>query len=298
MITPDEERRRMSLGHAPAWASEWGEDEFGVFASFRVGEVLQRMRFIPPGSFLMGSPSDEKGRFEQEGPQHLVELTQGFWLADTPCTQALWEQVMGTNPSDFKGPSLPVETAALADCEQFFAELNLRMPGLCVDLPTEAQWEYACRASTAQAPYGVGSDKSLNGTIRQLGDVAWYSENSNRSTRPVATKLPNAWGLYDMFGNVFERCADGMRIYRAMNERDPVGPKGGNRVIRGGSWVDDVRIVRAAYRLGWRVEGTRYRDLGFRLTRRQPLFAYQASGEPSSSQAASGDPSKASDEPA
>ncbi|MBK1647292.1 formylglycine-generating enzyme family protein [Rhabdochromatium marinum] len=150
-------------GCPPEWASEWGEDRYGVFVAFTLDEVTQRLRWIPPGRFWMGSPEDEPGRDEEEGPRHLETIEQGFWLFDTPCTQALWETLLGENPSDFKDPSRPVEQVSWHDVqERFLPALNALIPGFV--LPSEAQWEYACRAGTQDALY--------NGPIEILGEGA------------------------------------------------------------------------------------------------------------------------------
>ncbi len=133
----------------PVAVSSWveGEDKVGRHAAFGVGKVVQRMRWIPPGRFLMGSPKDEADRRDDED-QHKVVLTSGYWLAETPCTQELWEAVMGENPSRFKGPNRPVEQVSWEDCQRFLAKLNDKLPGLDARLPTEAEWEHACRAGT------------------------------------------------------------------------------------------------------------------------------------------------------
>src|SRR5438128_6861266 len=116
------------------------------------------MRWIPPGRFWMGSPADEDGRYDDEGPQHEVQFTQGVWLFDTPCTQALWQAVMGTDPSEFKGKNRPVESVSWEDSQTFLDKLNAQLPGLALRLPTEAQWEYACRAGTETARYEADLD--------------------------------------------------------------------------------------------------------------------------------------------
>jgi formylglycine-generating enzyme required for sulfatase activity len=277
-----------SDGLAPAWASEWGEDRFGAFAGFEVAGVAQIMRWIPPGSFRMGSPQDEPGRFDEEGPQHRVTLTQGFWLAETPCTQALWTAVMGDNPSRFRSAERPVERVSAYDLEQFFDNINAPRPGLNVVLPTEAQWERACRAGTTTSTY-IGDMKSgiLNNLV-DLDAIAWFVGNSAMGnelaaglepvgpetqklggadgTRPVKSKTPNAWGLYDMLGNVWEWCADDRRRYRRSSVVDPVGREGPGegQVIRGGSWHNDARYCRSACRLVAH-PGMRSEDIGFRL---------------------------------
>ncbi len=257
-VSPAREAELLARGRPPSWAEAWGRDAFGVFAGFRVGAVEQRMRWIPAGSFVMGSPEGEEGRESDEGPQHRVVLTQGFWLADTPCTQALWREVVGDAPSDFKGPRRPVEGVSWDDVQRFCAQLGERVEGLRVGLPTEAEWEYACRADApGRARYG------------ELDAIAWYSDNSEGQTADVARKQPNAWGLYDMLGNVWEWCHDGRRDYEDAEQVDPVG-RGPSRVIRGGSWAFPARGVRAAFRY-WVRPGYRSRYLGFRLARGQAL---------------------------
>jgi formylglycine-generating enzyme required for sulfatase activity len=244
----------LANGCPPVWASAWGQDQYGPWVALRVGEVEQRLRWIPPGWFLMGSPEDDREAIDREKPQHEVQLTKGFWLFDTPCTQALWQAVMGTDPSRFKGEQRPVEQVSWQDCQEFITKLNVLLPGLSLRLPTEAEWEYACRAGTDTPRYA-----------QDLDAIAWYGENSGRETHPVGQKDPNAWGLYDMLGNVDEWCHDGQRVYTQEPAIDPIGPlePGVRRVIRGGFWNDSARNVRAAYRY-WIVPGSRYGSTGFR----------------------------------
>ncbi len=280
-------------GCPPDWASGWGDDRYGVFVEFTLGEVTQRLRWIGPGRFQMGSPEDEPGRWDREGPQHEVRISSGFWLFDTPVTQALWTAVMGDNPSRFKDPKRPVESLSWDDAMRFLEKINAAIPGLDLVLPTEAQWEYACRAGTNTATY-VGPIEILgarNAPI--LDEIAWYGGNSgvdfelengvdssswsekqyqhNRAgTRPVGLKLRNPWGLYDMLGNVWEWCADYRRKYEDGAVTDPVGPlDGARRALRGGSWNDDARYVRAAGRLA-NDRGYRDNGAGFRCARVRP----------------------------
>ena len=221
----------------------------GKWSTLEFGGVTQRLRWIPPGEFMMGSPNSEVGRFKREGPQHKVTLTEGFWLADTPCTQALWQAVMGENPSRFKSPRRPVEQVSWHDCQRFIARLNQLLPGSGFKLPSEAEWEYACRAGTQGASYGNRDAAAVGGS------------------HEVGQKSANPWGLYDMLGNVWEWCEDGQRRYTASPEVDPEGPlDGSERVIRGGSWYGHTRRVRAAARSA-RAPGDRYAFLGFRLAR-------------------------------
>jgi formylglycine-generating enzyme required for sulfatase activity len=243
-------------GEAPSWASGWGEDAFGAHADFSVGDVIQRLRWIPPGRFWMGSPEDEEGRYGWEGPRHEVTLGFGFWMMDAPVRQSLWRAVMRRNPSSFKSQNRPVERVDWPMIQEFLSRLNDRVPGLELALPSEAQWEYACRA---------GSDASIY--AEDLDQMAWYEDNSQHETRPVGEKLANAFGLHDMLGNVWEWCADHWRgdydgaptDGSAWVNEDPAA----NRVVRGGSWRSPARLVRASSRLG---VGPALRDvlLGFR----------------------------------
>jgi sulfatase modifying factor 1 len=223
----------------PIWASAWGEDEFGIYAEFMVADVAQRCRWMPPGHFLMGLPEGEEGWPARERPKHEVTLT-GFWLADTACTQALWQAVMGENPSrSHAGPMNPVETVNWDDCAGFFTKLNALVPGLDAGFPSEAQWEYACRAGTVTA-YSFGE------SITQEQVNFGYERGR---TVPVASLPANPWGLYEMHGNVWEWCSDWYGPYAAAPQMDPEGPaQGSGRVLRGGSWVFGAIDARSAFR--------------------------------------------------
>ena len=212
---------------APSGVAQGERDQFGVYADVAVPDsnATFRLRLIEPGTFMMGSPDDEKGRYDYEGPQHQVTLTQGFWPAETPCTQAVYATVMGTNPSRSKGADRPVERVSWDDAQEFLQRFNERLPGSAFMLPTEAQWEYACRAGTTTARYG------------ELDAIAWYGRNAGGRMHPVMQKQPNAWGLYDTLGNVYEWTGDWFAGYSHTAQQDPQGPSmGGHRVIRGGSW--------------------------------------------------------------
>ncbi|MCB1768240.1 MAG: formylglycine-generating enzyme family protein, partial [Candidatus Competibacteraceae bacterium] len=199
------------------------------------------MRWIEPGVFQMGSPENEPERLSDEGPQHPVTIGQGFWLFDTACTQALWEAVMGKSPSRFKGDDRPVENVRWNDCQDFIKRLNERLSGLDPTLPSEAQWEYACRAGTT-TPFSFGD----NITPEQVNYNSNYPYAGGKKGRyrqetvPVASLPPNPWGLYEMHGNVWEWCQDHWHDnYRgtpgngsAWEDRDV----GADRVLRGGSW--------------------------------------------------------------
>lgn len=243
---------------------ELGADRYGTWASFKVNGVEQCMRWLPPGTFTMGSSESELGRDSAEGPAHSVTLTKGFWLADTPCTQALWEAVLGDNPSHYKSPRRPVEQVSLKDCQRFTKWLNGGVPGLKLRLPTEAEWEYACRAGTTTATWVGDLDSEFTSSI--LDPIAWYHGNRREGTQEVAQKDANPWGLYDMLGNVWEWCLDGRRSYCEDPVTDPAGPmKSTFHIIRGGSWLVDARDVRAAYR-SCLEPGNRNSILGFRLS--------------------------------
>ncbi len=251
----------------PAWAT--GHDRYGQWAEFKLKKISQRLRWIPPGQFMMGSPESEPERYENEGPQHEVTLTKGFWLFDTAVTQALWEAVMGNNPSRFKSSDRPVENVSWHDAQEFLAKLNATLPGLELSLPTEAQWEYACRAGT-QTPFYFGD----NITPEQVNYHGNYPYNGapkglyRRETVAVKSLPSNAWGLYEMHGNIWEWCADGWRDYNNTAQTDPIEEDGGSRVVRGGSGGFRARRVRAASR---RPYGPGLRDglLGFRCVRVQ-----------------------------
>ncbi len=248
--------------------SEEGEDAHGRFVVLTLGAVVQRFRFIAPGKFKMGSPSSEAGRWDDEGPQHEVELTNGYWMADTPVTQALWTAVMGDNPSRFKGAERPVEQVSWEDCKRFITRLNGLVPGLDARLPTEAEWENACRGGTTGATWVGELDLDRHQSRAPVLDaIAVYYGNSPDGSQPVKTKGANPLGLYDMLGNVYEWCEDWFGAYDRATVTDPRGPKvGSNRVLRGGCWGSLARIVRAAYRLA-SDPGYRAGNLGFRLAR-------------------------------
>jgi sulfatase modifying factor 1 len=232
------------------WACEWGEDRFGLFMVLEVQGVRQRFRWIVWGAFDMGSPNTEVERSEEE-TLHAVTLTQGFWLADTACTQALWTAVMGENPSRFrKDENNPVEIVSWDDAMQFIERLNTEFPDLLARLPTETEWEYACRAGTT-TPFSFGENVTPE-QVNYEGNHPYANgeKGLNREkTVPVRSLPPNAWGLYEMHGNVWEWCADWFDDYVLGPVENPIGPdKGSERVVRGGSWEYDGLFARSAYR--------------------------------------------------
>lgn len=245
-----------------------GYDEYGLYADLDIEGVIQRFRWIEPGTFLMGSPNDEPERGYHEGPRHAVTLTQGFWLADTACPQGLWEAVMGNNPSRFKGSERPVENVSWHDAQGFLRKLEELLPGMRADLPTEAEWEYACRAGT-ETPFSFGANITPEQANYDGNHPYAGGEKGLYRGKTVAVKSlpPNAWGLYEMHGNVWEWCADGLRDYSATPMVDPVGPQEAGRsprAVRGGSWNDYAGWVRSAYR-SRSDPGDAFVNLGFRL---------------------------------
>ena len=224
---------------------------------------------IEPGTFLMGSPTNEADRETNEGPQTQVRITKGFWMGKHEVTQGQYEAVMGTNPSRFKGDrNLPVEYVSWRDATNFCARLTEQerqagrlLTGHVFRLPTEAEWEYACRAGTKNR-FSFGDDPRLS----ELAKYAWYSKNSTNMTHGVGLKLPNAWGLRDMHGNVGEWCLDWYSgSLPGGSVSDPKGPpSSSNRVFRSGLWNYAASDCRSAYR-GYDGPGNRGSGIGFRL---------------------------------
>ncbi len=250
-----------------AWATAWGEDLYGLWQALEIRGVRQVMRWIAPGRFWMGSPEHEPMRRSDE-TLHQVTLTRGLWLAETACTQALWQAVSGGNPADFRDdPENPVERVSWDDCQAFIRQANQHLSDdFRLRLPTEAEWEYACRAGT-RTPFGFGEELTP--------ELANYDANYpyhtgekgeyRQKTLPVHQFQPNPWGLYQMHGNVWEWCADWYADYPAGAAVNPGGPEQGrSRVLRGGSWVDYGRSLRAAYRDRGAPDG-RSHSFGLRL---------------------------------
>ena len=228
------------------------------------------MVWINPGTFTMGSPKNELGRNIGE-TQHEVTLTEGYWLGKYEITQEQYETVMGNNPSSFRGGNLPVETVSWNDAMDFCAKLTeIEKAAGCLPegyeytLPTEAQWEYACRAGTTTA---LNNGKNLTDIMLcpNLDEVGWYWHNSNITIHPVGQKKPNDWGLYDMHGNVWEWCLDWYEDYKTIAVADPTGPEiGSNRVVRGGGCSQSAYRCRSADRNSYE-PNTRWSYYGFRV---------------------------------
>ncbi len=237
-----------------------------------VDSIGYEMVYIPPGTFTMGSPSNESGRFDDEG-QHNVTITKGYYMGSTEVTQSQWEKIMGSNPSKFKSwlgtkRDCPVEHVSWKDCQKFVRKLNQIEGVNTYRLPTEAEWEYGCRAGT-DTPFNTGRCLSTD-QANYDGNypLSWCLKGTYREkTLPVKSCAPNAWGLYDMHGNVWEWCSDGYGNYPSGSVTDPDGaPTGSPRVARGGGWSFSARLCRSANRDKYDPSG-RLSFLGFRLSR-------------------------------
>ncbi len=216
--------------------------------------VTMRLAWIEPGSFLMGS--DDEGHLADEAPRHRVRIERGYWLGVVPVTQEQYEAVTGYNPSRCTGdPRRPVERVSVDDCLRFCRLLSADL-GCEVRLPTEAEWEYACRAGSTSA-YPCGDTD-------RLSEHAWFAANSGGTTQPVGKKKANPWGLHDMMGNVAEWCLDGYGPYSAEDVSDPCGGPAATQVLRGGSWRLPAWACRSTCR-GAQAPTTRSDENGFRV---------------------------------
>ncbi len=217
------------------------------------GERVASIEFcyIPAGIFRMG-------RF---GNFHRVTVNKSFYLGKYPVTQELWKAVTGNNPSDFKGEKFPVEQVSWEDCQEFIKRLNEQTGQNKYRLPTEAEWEYACRAGS-NTHYSFGDER------KKLNEYGWFYGNSGGKSHPVGQKLPNSWGLHDMHGGVWEWCEDWYATYPRWKAIDPAGPSSGtDRVLRGGSWFDGPKRCRSSFRSYFSPD-FRCNFFGFRLARK------------------------------
>ena len=263
---PAEDAWRAPIGDfPPPWASAWGDDPYGLWADLIVNGATQRMRWI--------EPSGPEGFWMGEKQTHLSRevVLDGFWLADTPCTQGFWRAVTGKNPSYFKqgadAPERPVESVSWDDViKQFIARFAATPDwgtGKGLYLPTEVECEYAARAGTSTA-YWWGDDwDAANGNVDVIGKRTW---DDKEGTSPVHCYPPNPWGLLDVHGNVWKWCAD---VWHPRLDAREARPDEGGRVVRGGSWFLRPDDARAAYR-NWRLRGSANRHVGFRFALRSP----------------------------
>ena len=223
-----------------------------------------QMVLIPAGTFTMGSVREEQDRLSNEGPRHEVLITQSFYLGKYEVTQSQWQAVMGVNPAHFNGNDAPVEQVTWNDCQEFIARLNDLGFGT-FRLPTESEWEYACRSGTSSRFYW-GDDPSYS----EIGEYAWYDRNAGGQTSLIGQLQPNPWGLYDMSGNVWEWCWDWEDDYPSSLQVDPQGPlSGSRRVLRSGSWNYEGRRCRSAYRFSFAPDTVK-KYIGLRLVRLAP----------------------------
>jgi formylglycine-generating enzyme required for sulfatase activity len=244
------------------WSYETSR-ESDISKTFSSPSTDMEFVLIPAGKFMMGSPSEEQSRYDDEGPVHEVTIKNSFYIGKYPVTQKQWKKVMGNNPSNFKGEDRPVKSVSWVDVHEFVKKLNEKEGADKYRLPSEAEWEYACRAGT-QTRYSFGDDES------KLNKYAWYDKNSGSGTHPVGQKKPNSWNLYDMHGNVWEWVQDGWHDKYEGAPSDGSAWEDGNssfRVFRGGSWHFDARYCRSAVR-NWFDPSDRDGDVGFRLLRK------------------------------
>ena len=254
-------RNHLSPPQFPApWAVDWGEDKYGLWMSFALQPIRQTLRWIRPGTFLMGAAKEEKGQRPWLGreTQHRVTLSKGFWLADTTVTQEMWQRVMEAYPSGFRDDRHPVERISWHDAQTFVQHLNRRIAGFHARLPTETEWEYACRAGTT-SPFSWGSNifpELVNYNGKYPYSPAEGEDLYRKRTVAVKSFPCNGWGLYEMHGNVWEWCQDywqtdleSQESRESQSSVDPQGPKKGRyRSVRGGSWASDACFVRSASR--------------------------------------------------
>ena len=224
---------------------------------FTVNGVSFEMVRVEGGTFRMGATSEQgTDAYDWEKPVHSVTLSS-YYIGKTEVTQALWQAVMGSNPSNFKGSNLPVECVSWNDCQEFIQKLN-SLTGRNFRLPTEAEWEFACRGGNNSRGYKYSGSNDID-------NVAWYWGNSGEKTHPVGIKASNELGIYDMSGNVWEWCSDWYADYTSYSQTNPKGPQSGSgRVYRGGSWNGNARRCRSSNRDG-NYPTSRYFDLGLRL---------------------------------
>ena len=226
---------------------------------------------IAAGSFWMGAQKMDPDATLAEMPRHRVTITNGYWIGKYPVTQSQWMRIMRVNPSFFKGADLPVERVSWEDCQEFLVRLNRFNPSSQYLLPTEAQWEFACRAgSRSRFSWGDQSDCArANYGLLEVGAELMVRDclgSNPGATVPVGAYPPNDWGVYDMHGNVWEWCEDAFEEYAPHDLTDPLHTSGSDRVRRGGGWANAPAAIRSSYR-DWLESYQRSADLGFRIVR-------------------------------
>ena len=257
-VTDDLDFAPMGEGAAPG----------GYSGKTFTNSIGMKFVFIPPGTFMMGSPSSEPKR-ESDERQHRVTISKPYYLQTTEVTQGQWKAIMGNNPSYFKGDKRPVEQVSWNDAQEFIRKLNRKEGTDKYRLPIEAEWEYACRAGTT-TPFSTGrcistDQANYNGNYPMPG---CSKGRYRKETISVGSFSPNAWGLYDMHGNVYEWCEDWYKDdYPSGHVTDPRGTSSGSdRVLRGGSWGDDAGSIRSAIRRRDGPDSGSFR-IGFRVAR-------------------------------
>ncbi len=239
----------------------WSSPIFGQHQKMFTNSIGMKLVLIHAGSFTMGAPIEEVGRRDNES-SHEVTISKSYYLGAYEVTQGQYEKVMGGNPSEFKGSQLPVETVswddAISFCQKLSAIQDEKAAGREYRLPTEAEWEYACRAtSTTSFCFGDSSES--------YEEYAWFDEGLGSETHPIGEKAANRWGLYDMHGNVWEWCQDWYGEYPTGAATDPKGPnEGSRRVSRGGSWTVVAAHCRSASRI-FLLPSSHGNDFGFRV---------------------------------
>lgn len=266
-------RRPEPIVSCPQWATEHGADKFGTWSQAEVGKEVLRARWIPPGEFVMGASETETGATPQERPAHQVTISRGFWIAETTVTDALWRAVLGEIDQQSQLPRVQVTWNEVDGWLGRLADVLSPENGWMWRLPTEAEWEYACRAETTTATYRKSVIRA-DGSSPQLEKIAWFRRNAP-SVQPVGRLAPNPWGLFDMLGNVNEFTADAAPGYREgypAKPKDPHRPGDSTfqRMARGGSYHDQATTCRAAARI-WVAPDRRYKTVGFRFVCGPPL---------------------------
>jgi len=219
------------------------------------GEAKMEFVLIPAGTFRLGAENSRP----DEKPVTTVTISQPFYLGKYEVTQEQWQSVMGTNPAYYKGTNFPVEQVSWNAAQGFLTNLNERVKSYRFRLPSEAEWEYACRAGTS-TEYSFGDGDTA------LPEYGWFTGNGERKTHPVGEKKPNPWGLYDMHGNVWEWCQDWYAPYPGGQVTDPTGPPTGSTIVmRGGSWSHGARDLWSSYRFGRFNRDFPFRSVGFRV---------------------------------